>query len=162
MFAECILPASIIQLLVPVTVYILPVCMMQMLLLVSVWTCGFNLFLKCVISQELIRECTPTVHSCHYDIFSVFWCILESGIFPWWESRGVVSGGEGGAGFKGRGGWKKGGWYTFPHYVWSALGLTKTAMNYFRQWRLKSFGLGESANVFVVIVFGPRSLVMSV
>ena len=36
---------SIIQLLVPVTGYIVPVCIMQVLLLVSVWTCGFNLLL---------------------------------------------------------------------------------------------------------------------
>ena len=37
------------------------VCMMQVLRIVSVWTCGFNSFLKCVISQELMRECTHTV-----------------------------------------------------------------------------------------------------
>ena len=33
---------SITQLLVPVADYILPVCIMEVLL-VSVWTCGFNL-----------------------------------------------------------------------------------------------------------------------
>ena len=37
------------------------VCMMQLLLLVSVGICGFNLFLKCVISQELMRECSHMV-----------------------------------------------------------------------------------------------------
>ena len=42
--------------LVSVTGYIVPVCIIQVLLLVSVWTCGFNLFLKCVIRQELMRE----------------------------------------------------------------------------------------------------------
>ena len=50
----------IIQLLVPVTGNILSVCIMQVLL-VSAWACGFNLFLRYVISQELMRECTYTV-----------------------------------------------------------------------------------------------------
>ena len=43
---------SKIQLLVPITGHIPPVCIMQMLLLVSVWTCGFKLFLKCVIVRS--------------------------------------------------------------------------------------------------------------
>ena len=34
---------------------------MKVLLFVSVWTCGFNLFLICVNSQEFIIECTHTV-----------------------------------------------------------------------------------------------------
>ena len=48
---------------------------MQVLLIVSVWICGFNLFLKCVISQELIRECTYTVKV----MFSVLY------VFIWWD-----------------------------------------------------------------------------
>ena len=51
----------IIYLSVPVTGYILPVCIMKLLLLVSVWTCGFNLLLICVNSREFMRECTHTV-----------------------------------------------------------------------------------------------------
>ena len=31
-------------------------CLHHAGVLISVWTCGFNLFLKCVIKQELIRE----------------------------------------------------------------------------------------------------------
>ena len=58
LFTGCILPVPIIQLLVPVTGYIVPVSIMQVLLLVSVWTGGFNLFLKCVIRQELVGEYT--------------------------------------------------------------------------------------------------------
>ena len=46
---------------VPVTGYILPVCITKVLLFVSVWTCGFNLFLICVNSQEFMTECTHTV-----------------------------------------------------------------------------------------------------
>ena len=34
---------------------------MKVLLFVSVWTCGFNLFLICVNSQEFMTECTHTV-----------------------------------------------------------------------------------------------------
>ena len=40
------------QLLVSVTGYLLPVCIMQVSLLVQVWTCGFNLFLKWVIDHQ--------------------------------------------------------------------------------------------------------------
>ena len=45
------------------------ICMMQLLLLVSVWMCGFILFLKCVISQELMRECSHMV----YLVVSLLW-----------------------------------------------------------------------------------------
>ena len=68
--------------LVPVTGYILPVCVTQALLIGSVWTCGFNLFLKCVISQELMIECTYTVNlwSVYYMFFyDGTWCQLH----PW-------------------------------------------------------------------------------
>ena len=50
---EVLVPVSIIQMLVPVTGYILPVCIMQVLLLVS--------FLKSVISGKLMRQCTHKV-----------------------------------------------------------------------------------------------------
>ena len=57
--------------------YILPICIMQVLLINSVWTSGFNLFLKCAISPELMREYTHI-----YDQFIMFlydrtWCQLH-------------------------------------------------------------------------------------
>ena len=45
---------------------------MQVLLLFTVWTCGFNLFLECVINQELMRVHTysltygPSIMTCFY------------------------------------------------------------------------------------------------
>ena len=45
------------------------VCMVKLLLLVSVWIYGFILFLKCVISQELMRECSHMV----YLVVSLLW-----------------------------------------------------------------------------------------
>ena len=73
---------SKIQLLVPITGHIPPVCIMQMLLLVSVWTCGFKLFLKCVI----VRSWWESTHiqfnlwSVCYDCF--IWLDLVS-TSPW-------------------------------------------------------------------------------
>ena len=120
------------------------------LLLVSVWTCGINLFLRCVISQELMKECRHAVKlmvsmlyvfiwsdlaptssweklhpvplamlivtmisghiqylrhtvsidnrfpwlyiNCFQSPWSWLQCIIiESGIFPWWVSRGGVA-----------------------------------------------------------------------
>ena len=51
------------------------VCMMQVLLLVSVWACGFILLVKCVISQKLMRECTYTVEL----VVSLLY------VFIWWD-----------------------------------------------------------------------------
>ena len=55
---------------------ILPVYIMQILLLVSVRTCGFNLFLKCVICQDLMR-----VHICSliYGQFMTCFCMMVLG-----------------------------------------------------------------------------------
>ena len=55
------------QLLVSVTGYIIPVCITQVLL-VSVSACGFNLFLKCEISQELMR-----VQKIQFKLWSVYY-----------------------------------------------------------------------------------------
>ena len=67
LFTGCILPVSIIQLLVLATGYIVSICIMHVLLLVSFRICGSNLFLKCVIRQELMREYEFATLSCKCD-----------------------------------------------------------------------------------------------
>ena len=125
------------QLLFPVTGHILPVCIMQVLLLVSVWIYGFDLFLKCVISQEFMREslyCLTHGQS----IICFYMMELSVSLIPVYHHRICyfpvmgVKREEGSVGCmflrKGRisrrGGWKKKGeWYTFPHYAENINGI---------------------------------------
>ena len=103
----CILFFPIIQLSVPVTGYILPVCIMKMLLLVSVWPCTFNLLLICVNLRHTVSigNRFPWLYINCFQSPWFQYIIIESSIFPWWLSKGGK-----GACFKRKGGCQEGRW----------------------------------------------------
>ena len=80
-FKGCTLPISITQLLVPVIGHIIPVCIMEVFLLVLVWTCGFNLSWN----MSIVRSWWENAHiqfnlwSVCYDMFLYdgTWCQLH-------------------------------------------------------------------------------------